>query len=69
MTKISKALYIIMASIIIIEIAADATKGHFDDWKLNTMVWMGIAFINELRAVRVEKKNQELLDNEQSTGN
>ena len=57
MTKLTKAFYIIMASIVIIEIVADATKGHFDDWKLNTMCWMGIAFINELRAIRTEKKD------------
>jgi len=57
MTKLTKAFYIIMASIVIIEIVADATKGHFDDWKLNTMGWMGIAFINEFRAIRTEKKD------------
>jgi hypothetical protein len=57
MTKLTKTFYIIMASIIIIEIVLDATKGHFDNWKLNTMGWMAIAFINELRAVKAEKKN------------
>lgn len=57
MTKFTKTFYIIMASIIVIEMVLDATKGHFDDWKLNTMGWMGIAFINELRAVRAEKKD------------
>jgi hypothetical protein len=62
MTKLSKVIYIVMTSITVLGMVLDATKGHFDSWKFNTLCWVGIAFINEKRAAKVEKKHEELLN-------
>lgn len=61
MTKFSKVIYILMVTSIVIGMSQDAFKDSFDVWKFNTLMWVGIAFLNESRAEKVVKQRDELL--------
>ena len=59
MTTFSKIIYIIMLTSIFINMGFDAHNGLFDMWKFNTLCWVVIAFMLEVRAIRAEKEINE----------
>jgi hypothetical protein len=49
-----------MYTVGIIAMIEDYQSGKgFDVWKFNTLCWVAIAHMNELRYIREQKKNQE----------
>jgi hypothetical protein len=62
MEKINRVLYIIMAVAAALSLILDAIEGHFDIWKLNSLCLLGIIYMHEMRAVKAEKKHEELLN-------
>lgn len=60
MSTFSKIMYTIMYTVGIIAMIEDYQSGKgFDVWKFNTLCWVAIAHMNELRYIREQKKNQE----------
>ena len=62
MTKLSKIIYIVMAIIgVVTFIARLITKDYvraMDEFAL--MCWVGVAFMNEMRCVKLQKKIDEM---------
>jgi hypothetical protein len=65
MSTFSKIMYTIMYTVGIIAMIEDYQSGKgltpstFDVWKFNTLCWVAIAHMNEIRYIREQKKNQE----------
>lgn len=65
MTKLSKTIYILMA---IIGVATITTKLIIRDYisvmnEVALMCWVGVAFINEKRCIKLQKKIDEFYGN------
>jgi uncharacterized metal-binding protein len=63
MNTLSKILYSFMFSTLIVSHALDfAMDKPFNMWKFNCMMWVSVAFLNELRVNKIGKQLKDLQD-------
>jgi hypothetical protein len=62
MTKLSKFIYAMMLAVSLITITVDLIKSNYDDaiMAAATLLWVGVAFIMELRCIKLQKQIDEL---------
>jgi hypothetical protein len=62
MTKLSKFIYAMMLAVSLITITIDLIKSNYDDaiMAAATLLWVGVAFIMELRCIKLQKQIDEL---------
>ena len=62
MTKLSKFIYAMMLAVSLITITIDLIKSNYDDaiMAAATLLWVGVAFMVELRCIKLQKQIDEL---------
>lgn len=62
MTKLSKFIYAMMLAVSLITITVDLIKSNYDDaiMAAATLLWVGVAFMVELRCIKLQKQIDEL---------
>jgi ABC-type sulfate transport system permease component len=62
MTKLSKFIYAMMLAVSLITITIDLIKSNYDAaiMAAATLLWVGVAFIMELRCIKLQKQIDEL---------
>ena len=65
MTKLSKFIYAMMLAVSLITITVDLIKSNYDDaiMATGTLLWVGAAFVTELRCIKLQKQIDELNGN------